>query len=656
MNPPEGTERRDDEAAGEHPVDPRWAAQEAAVAYWRDVARDRRREAARVQRRPLVRAAIALDRRTATAQAALGERGRRVGEAAERARVRLAALAHRNPTSGARPPEGDGAAPPAPGVAARTLLLHLGPTPAVPVGAAVELRALDPSDPGWLAAADEAVASADAEVVVLLGPRTTPVAPDWAAVLAAVVLEGRTVAAAPLVLHPTRGWRAATPDDGRVRSLGLDVVVDTDGTPVPRARGAGTVADPGAPGDEVASATGAAVAVRRDAWLAAGGLTGSAAQATSAHPAVVDLCRRLRLDGGAIRTVPAAVVEDATPVDRRAELRSPVDVDDPGWRRVVEAGGPALLRSPSRGEDPAPPSVVITTAVPSAKIAPRSGDWLYAGLFAEALRRAGHAVRVQTADRADDLAGRVGDVHLVLRGLEPVRRTSGQAHVLWVISHPEALDVAECDAADLVLVASPRFADHLRTLTRTPVEVLLQATEPRRFRPGTVDPAHHHAVTVVANARGVHRAAVADAVAAGLGPAVYGGGWDAILDPASIVSPYAPAELLPTVYRSADLVLNDHWDTMRHWGFVSNRIFDVLACGTTVVSDALPELAELFGDGVPTWTDAADLRAVVDELRADPARTAARTAAARDLVLGAHTFDHRAAQLAETLRRRGLAR
>jgi hypothetical protein len=41
--------------------------------------------------------------------------------------------------------------------------------------------------------------------------------------------------------------------------------------------------------------------------------------------------------------------------------------------------------------------------------------------------------------------------------------------------HPEAIDDDELDAPDLVLVASPRFADHLRRRPDTPVDVLLHA-------------------------------------------------------------------------------------------------------------------------------------------------------------------------------------
>src|SRR5690606_8834336 len=160
-------------------------------------------------------------------------------------------------------------------------------------------------------------------------------------------------------------------------------------------------------------------------------------------------------------------------------------------------------------------------------------------------------------------------------GLEPVRRTRGQRHVLWVISHPEALDAAECDAADLVVVASSRYADHLRTLTDTPVEVLLPATDADHFRPMPVEPRHHHAVTVVANTRGAERRVVSDALAAGLRPAVYGMGWESGPTAALVEADYVGFDTLPSVYSSAGVVLNDHWATMRRWGFVSNRIFDV---------------------------------------------------------------------------------
>ena len=224
----------------------------------------------------------------------------------------------------------------------------------------------------------------------------------------------------------------------------------------------------------------------------------------------------------------------------------------------------------------------------------------------------------QTAADADAPAGRACDVHVVLRGLRPVRRTDGQRHVLWIISHPETIDDDELDEADLVLVASSTFAAHLRARTSTTVEVLLQATDPLRFRPMPVDPAHRHDVTIVAKTRDVLRPGVAAALEAGLRPRIYGGGWHGLVDEELIVADHIPNDQLPVVYSSAGVVLNDHWETMRAWGFASNRLYDVLACGTPVVSDPVAGLDELFDGAVVQCATPDELGAAVRAALDDP--------------------------------------
>ena len=219
---------------------------------------------------------------------------------------------------------------------------------------------------------------------------------------------------------------------------------------------------------------------------------------------------------------------------------------------------------------------------------------------------------------------------------------------------PPCDTAAECDEADLVLVASPMFAAHLRTITSTPVEVLLQATDTRRFFPRPVARAHRHDVTVVAKTRDVRRKAVADALAAGLRPSIYGGGWRGLVDPGLVVADHVDNHDLPVVYSSAGVVLNDHWDDMRAWGFVSNRLFDVLACGTPVISDAVAGLDALFGGAVPTYDTVAELGALVAEVLEHPESARARAATGRSLVLAHHSFARRAEELVELARRHGL--
>jgi hypothetical protein len=472
---------------------------------------------------------------------------------------------------------------------------------------------------------------------------------DWLARLAAPLVGATIVAATPLVVHPLRSPLRATPHDGRVRNrgLGLDVAADA---PIVRADDAGARPEPDAPPVIVSAATAACFLVDRRAYDAAGGLPDLA----DLDLAIFELCRQLRERGGEIVAASGAIVVDHRPVASPAELTDPISTRTTSWRDYVEAHGPALMREAR----PLPEGclrIAVTIAAPSEKIAPRWGDWHLAEAFAAALRREGHSVRIQTADHADDLAGRACDVHCVVRGLLRVRRTAGQAHVLWIISHPESVDAAECDVADLILVASVRFADALRALTSTPVEVLLQATDAHRFRPTEPETAYTHDVAIVAKSRDVFRSAVADAVAAGLRPAIYGSGWEQFVDPASVVREYVPNAELPKVYSSVGVLLNDHWETMREWGFVSNRLFDALACGTPVISDDLPEVDALFAGAVLTYHDVDELRELVAATLADRPAARARAARGRELVVGQHTFDHRAREFVAALRRHGFA-
>ena len=131
--------------------------------------------------------------------------------------------------------------------------------------------------------------------------------------------------------------------------------------------------------------------------------------------------------------------------------------------------------------------------------------------------------------------------------------------------------------------------------------------------------------------------------------------WEEFVDPQLVVARFVPNDRLPIVYSSVGVLLNDHWDTMRGWGFVSNRLFDGLACGTPIVSDHLPAIEDLFGDAVATYRTADDLRGAVDLALDDPVGARRRADAGRDVVVAHHTFTHRATELVDALTRHGLA-
>lgn len=78
---------------------------------------------------------------------------------------------------------------------------------------------------------------------------------------------------------------------------------------------------------------------------------------------------------------------------------------------------------------------------------------------------------------------------------------------------------------------------------------------------------------------------------------IYGPGWgDDIAK-----EYYVDNTKLHIYYSSAKIVLNDHREDMKASGFINNRVFDVTATGTLLISDYMPEIEEIYGDSIPMY-------------------------------------------------------
>lgn len=260
-------------------------------------------------------------------------------------------------------------------------------------------------------------------------------------------------------------------------------------------------------------------------------------------------------------------------------------------------------------------SFAIKIGAPDREQATRWGDLHFAEAFARELRRAGHRACVQTLDEWEDEAGLLYDVAIHLKGLSRYHPKPGQLNVLWSISHPAELTGEECDGYDLVLVASELFAAELEQRTSTPVHVFEQATDPRLFYPDP-RPEYAHDLVYVANSRNVLRPIVRDLLPTDLDLAIWGANWDGLIDTKYVVGEHIPNDQLRHVYSSAQVVLCDHWEDMREHGYISNRIYDALACGAFVISDDVPGLKERFGDRVAVYDGREELQDLIGRVLA----------------------------------------
>jgi len=297
----------------------------------------------------------------------------------------------------------------------------------------------------------------------------------------------------------------------------------------------------------------------------------------------------------------------------------------------------------------------IKIAAPPTEQGDRWGDVHFASDLAAALVRLGQHVAVDRKGAHERSTAGLDDVVLNLRGLATPRLRTDQVNLVWVISHPDQVDVAELAGYDLAFAASLTWSRAM-TDRGVPVEPLLQATDPARFHPGLAEPDSGPAVLFVGNSRGVVRPIVRDALAAGTDLAVYGTRWAGFVDPVHVLGTYLPNETVGAAYQAAGVVLNDHWPDMAEHGFISNRVFDVVAAGGRVISDPVEGIAELFDGAVLQYRTPADLARWTGPERDSffPAGKQLADISAR--VRAEHSFDARAAKLLDAaltvLRRR----
>ena len=260
-----------------------------------------------------------------------------------------------------------------------------------------------------------------------------------------------------------------------------------------------------------------------------------------------------------------------------------------------------------RPRDPQNLHWAIKTSVPGGPSGQGWGDLYFANEIAASLTKLGHTARVDfrndviRADSAND------DVVLVLRGVERIRPQAGAINLLWIISHPSRISRHEVKAFDSVFAASNSWAEKASKRFGREVQSLLQATNPDKFNPTVAEPDSGEETLFLGNTRNEFRQIIRDCVEAGISPSIYGKDWNRYVSKELIKGSFVPNEDVAGMYRSAGVVLNDHWHDMAKHGFLSNRLFDAAASGARVVSDDVAGINEVFGEAVAVYRTPSEL-------------------------------------------------
>ncbi len=286
--------------------------------------------------------------------------------------------------------------------------------------------------------------------------------------------------------------------------------------------------------------------------------------------------------------------------------------------------------------------IAIKVPAPNDQEKHKWGDYHFADSLMSSLKSLGQFVRLDLLDSWECAESASDDIVIVLRGLSEYKPRKDQINIMWNISHPDKISDHEYLNYDLVFVASKLYADSLQDrIPDANIKPLLQCTDSRRFFLETNGEHPEHEVLFVGNSRRIYRDVVKHSVNTDLPLSIYGGLWGELVPDAYIKGENVPNKELRKYYRGARVVLNDHWDSMRESGFISNRLFDVVASGGIAVSDHIDGMQEVFGDSVVTYRGSQE-----DFSKAvETAMTLPRVESDSRYILKHHTFDARAKEI-----------
>jgi GT2 family glycosyltransferase len=243
-------------------------------------------------------------------------------------------------------------------------------------------------------------------------------------------------------------------------------------------------------------------------------------------------------------------------------------------------------------------SIAIKIAAPDFTRAVTWGDYYFAIEMRYELEKLGYKVRIDCLKDWNTKRHLSDDINIVLRGLNDFQVRKDQVNILWVISHPDLLSEKELNKYDHIFVASKKYTEKLNLfIDNKSIDYLPQASafDENKLNLEILSNVPEHEILFIGNSRNEYREVVKWCVEKELPLSVYGGGWDKLIPKKYIKGNFIENELIPYYYKRAKVVLNDHWDDMKKNGFISNRIYDVLAVGGTILTDYVVGMEDFEG-------------------------------------------------------------
>ncbi|MGN0596290.1 MAG: glycosyltransferase, partial [Ruminiclostridium sp.] len=133
---------------------------------------------------------------------------------------------------------------------------------------------------------------------------------------------------------------------------------------------------------------------------------------------------------------------------------------------------------------------------------------------------------------------------------------------------------------------------------------------------------------------------------------IFGANWDKIPKFRKHYKGFVNYVEMPDIYRNTRIVVDDANHVTKPYGAVNSRVFDALAAGRLVVTNGTIGAKETFEGLLPSFETKEEFEALINKYLSDQDAYNKRVNELREFVLKNHTYDIRAKQLIEFLKKK----
>ena len=286
--------------------------------------------------------------------------------------------------------------------------------------------------------------------------------------------------------------------------------------------------------------------------------------------------------------------------------------------------------------------IAIKLPVSQASEAMYFGEFTFGKNLATALRELGYAVRLDFVPEWYSKPAIQDEVELIIRGESCYQPDKSLLSLLWITSHPGEVQIEELERYEHVFVASDIYAKRLQKTTKTPVTALLQCTSPETFLVQQNQP-KSNTIVYFNHLAMKNKPILEDAIESGLSPLVVSRDRQSVIDESLVAGKYIENAALSEFYSTSGAVLCEHSQDMAEHGFISNQLFDTVACGAIPVSRDVPGISEIFGDLVYVYSnEPSQLKTQVNRALSEHTTSQQRRLKLAREISGVHNFYARA--------------